>query len=251
MSSGELVDLEDVLKRIVGNQKVWLKLKKQILIENPQAIFILEETSSEDEEKEIQANKLKGKKRKRVHQLEVKRRREGIPAIKPEAFERSELERELFGNCEYTRPHFHLIYDCAWHGQSCRCHRRSVWKRLHTVVQEGSQAGREYFLSLFEYSNKGQRQCNFVQIGPASNAWPGKNFYTASTRKFGYPDKIIYDNNSYIRKTVTRSRYRYFVPYLPFLFFNKEIVDQYCHTEIDSITAFRINKARMNAINDT
>lgn len=98
---------------------------------------------------------------------------------------------ELFG-CEYTHPHFHMLHDCNWHGQTCRCHRDTTWKRVKSFDAKGEKTDQiGYVVSNLEYSNKGGRFNFFTQIGSSSTAWPASSWYSTGTRRLGYPNTDV------------------------------------------------------------
>lgn len=93
---------------------------------------------------------------------------------------------ELFGCGESTRPHFHVIHDCAWHAQTCRCHRLNSGKRLKSFNCQGQEEEAfDYIISLLEYSNKGKRTNIFLQIGTSSEAWPSTSWFPAGKGRIG------------------------------------------------------------------
>lgn len=97
---------------------------------------------------------------------------------------------ELFGCRSYTAPHWHLIHDCAWNSNSCRCVKLNVRPRLRTHdTHKSEEETTRYFVSLLEYSNEGQRSCVLLQIGGAGNAWPKENSFTAATGRLCHPNK--------------------------------------------------------------
>lgn len=96
-----------------------------------------------------------------------------------------ELGGELYGCAEYQREHIHVVHDCGWGSQTCRCHRYADGKRIQSVdwSKGGADEFKRYALSLFKYSDQGGRQCFIIQIGPAAATWPSANWYSADTRR--------------------------------------------------------------------